>query len=102
MGSGGLVGRVVQVGAGGQGGDLALAGGFGDLVGGAGAVPCGEHAGEIGGHAAVDLDGPVGGGQGRPQVAVRPVTVSWPWIETVPVGTKGISASSVSGRLGAR
>ena len=107
-GSGGLVGWVVQVGAGGQGCDLALAGGFGDLVGGAGAVPCGEHAGEIGGHAAVDLDGPVGGGQGRQQVrgghggaededpaqgmvpplAVRPVTVSWPWIETVPVGTR--------------
>ena len=62
------MGRVVQVGAGGQGCDLALAGGFGDLVGGAGAVPCGEHAGEIGGHAAVDLDGPVGGGQGRQQV----------------------------------
>ena len=35
-------------------------------------------------------------------LAVRPVTVSWPWIETVPVGTKGMSASSVSGRLGAR
>ena len=68
MGSGGLMGWVVQVGAGGQGCDLALAGGFGDLVGGAGAVPCGEHAGEIGGHAAVDLDGPVGGGQGRQQV----------------------------------